>query len=111
LEKSSANYEAINIGTGKPTSIRSMADLLIEAYGAKLEPHISKRYRKGDVRHCYADITKARNLLGYEPTISLEEGLKELAEWAKAHEWGAVDLLEKALRELEERKLTSYLEK
>jgi dTDP-L-rhamnose 4-epimerase len=107
LEKSSVNYQAINIGTGKPTSIRNMANLLIKAYGAKLEPFISQRYRKGDVRHCYADIKKARNLLGYEPTIDLEEGLKELAEWAKAHEWGAVDLFEKALKELEERKLAS----
>jgi len=105
LEKSSANYEAINIGTGKPISIRRIADLLIEAYGAKLEPYISQRYRKGDVRHCYADIKKARNLLGYKPSISLEEGLRELAEWAKAHKWGAVDLFEKALNELEERKL------
>jgi len=107
LEKSSVNYQAINIGTGKPTSIRNIANLLIEAYGAKLEPYISQRYRKGDVRHCYAGITKARNLLGYKPTISLEEGLKELAEWANAHGWGAVDLFEKALRELEERKLAS----
>lgn len=110
LEKSSANYQAINIGTGKPTSIGNIANLLIEAYGAKLEPHISLRYRKGDVRHSYADITKARNLLDYKPSISLQDGLKELAEWAKAHEWGSVDLFEKSLRELEEKKLTSKIE-
>jgi len=108
LEKSSANHQAINIGTGKPASIRRIADLLIKAYGkTKLKPYISQRYRKGDVRHCYADMTKARNLLGYEPTISLREGLKELAEWAKAHDWGAVDLFEKALKELKEKHLAA----
>jgi len=81
--------------------------ILHGGYGTKLEPYISQGYRKGDIRHCYADITRARNLLGYKPSISLEEGIEELAEWAKAHEWGAVDLFEKALRELEERKLAS----
>jgi len=80
--------------------------LIIEACGdAKLEPYTSQRYRKEGVRHCHADITKARNLLGYEPSIAIQEGLRELAEWAKAHEWGAVNLFEEALRELEERKL------
>jgi len=51
LERNSANYQAIDIGTGKPTSIRRIADLLIEAYGnIKLEPHILQRYRKGDTK-------------------------------------------------------------
>lgn len=107
LERSSADYEALNIGTGEAASIRQISDSLIEVYGARLEPYVSQEYRKGDVRHCYANIAKARRVLGYEPSVSLEDGLRELAEWARAHEWGAVDLFEKALRELKEKQLIS----
>lgn len=42
---------------------------------------------------------------GYEPSVSLEDGLREVAKWARAHEWGATDLFEKALRELKQRQL------
>lgn len=106
LEKSAADFTAVNIGTGRQTSIKRIAELLIKTLDYKLNPHVSNRYRKGDIRHCYADISKARNLLGYEPTIKLEDGLKELAEWAKTHGWGVVDLFEKTLKELEDKGLT-----
>jgi len=78
LEKSAADFTAVNIGTGRQTSIKRIAELLIKTLDYKLNPHVSNRYRKGDIRHCYADISKARNLLGYEPTIKLEDGLKEM---------------------------------
>lgn len=107
LEKSAADYEAINIGTGEASSIRRISDLLVDVYGVRLEPFVSQKYRKGDVRHCYADIRKARRVLSYKPSVGLEEGLRELAKWARAHEWGAIDLFEKALRELKERELVS----
>ncbi|MEM0172593.1 MAG: GDP-mannose 4,6-dehydratase, partial [Thermoproteota archaeon] len=68
-------------------------------------PIISNKFRKGDIRHCFADISKAKELLGYEPKISIEEGFKELVIWAKKHHWEAVDLFDKAMKELEERKL------
>ena len=105
LEKNSANYSKINIGTGKPISIKEIANLLIEIYGINVKPYISYRYRKGDVRHCFADISKAKNLLAFMPSISIKEGLIELTYWAKEHKWGAIDLFEKSLKELEERKL------
>lgn len=105
LEKSSADYMAVNIGSGKSISITKLADLLTEVYGTEIEQYISQRDRKGDIRHCYADIKRARELLGYKPSINIEEALMELAGWAKDHKWGAIDLFEKALRELEERKL------
>lgn len=105
LEKNSANYMAINVGSGKPTSILELAQLLIEIYGVKVTPHISYLYRKGDIRHCYADLTRAKEYLDYNPTISLSEGLRELAEWARTHGWGARDLFEQAIKELEEKEL------
>jgi len=55
----------------------------------------------------YIKRTKARKLLNLKPTISLEDGLTELAEWAKTHDWGAIDLFEKALKELKEKRLAA----
>jgi dTDP-L-rhamnose 4-epimerase len=47
----------------------------------RLTPEVTGKYRMGDIRHCFADITRARELLGYAPQVSLEEGLVELTEW------------------------------
>ena len=106
LEHNNANYEAINIGTGKPITIKNLAETLTKVYNKpNLKPYISNEYRKGDIRHCYADITKAQKLLDFQPTITLKDGLNELASWAKTHGWDAVDLFEKALKELKERHL------
>jgi dTDP-L-rhamnose 4-epimerase len=106
LEHSNADYQAINIGTGKPLTIKKLAETLTKLYDKpNLQPYLSNEYRKGDIRHCYADTSKAQNLLGFKSTISLQNGLGELADWAKAHGWGAVDLFEKALKELKERHL------
>ncbi|MEM0171606.1 GDP-mannose 4,6-dehydratase [Thermofilum sp.] len=105
LEKSSANYLPLNVGSGRAISIRQIAELLAKLLNLKIEPIISNKFRKGDIRHCFADISKAKELLGYEPKISIEEGFKELVVWAKKHHWEAVDLFDKAMKELEERKL------
>jgi dTDP-L-rhamnose 4-epimerase len=105
LERGGADYMAINVGCGEPISIKGLAEVLIKLYQANVTPYTSNRYRKGDIRHCYADLTKAEKYLGYKPAVAREEGLEELVEWAKAHGWAAVDLFEEAMRELEERKL------
>ncbi|MGD9130324.1 MAG: SDR family NAD(P)-dependent oxidoreductase [Candidatus Bathyarchaeota archaeon] len=108
LENSNANYEAINIGTGKAISIVELAETLIELYNKpNLKPHVSNEYRKGDIRHCYADTTKAQKLLNFKPATTLQEGLTELAGWAKTHGWDAVDLFEKALQELKAKRLAT----
>lgn len=105
LERGSADYQALNIGTGSPVSIIAIADLLIHTFGAKLQPYISQNFRKGDIRNCYADISKAQKLLGYESTVNLESGMQELVSWADTHKWGAVDLFNKALVELQKKGL------
>ena len=108
LESKNADYKAINIGTGKPISIKELAETLIKLYNKpNLKPLVSNEYRKGDIRHCYANITKAQNLLNFEPSKSLQEGLMELSGWAKTHGWDAVDLFDKALKELKEKKLAT----
>ena len=101
-------FKTINIGTGKPVNNKKLAETLTKLYNKpNLKPYISNEYRKGDIRHCYTDTTKAQKLLNFQPSISLEDGLNELAEWAKTHGWDTADLFEKALKELKERHLTS----
>jgi dTDP-L-rhamnose 4-epimerase len=103
LESDRANYQAINIGTGKPTAIKQVSKLLSEGLGKKVQPEIVGRYREGDIRHCVADISKAKSLLGYEPRITLSEGIPELLVWVK--EQAAKDQVEAATAELESRQL------
>ena len=82
MERSESNGEVINVGCGKPISIRSVAEILASALGkSDLTPVITRKYRAGDIRHCYADLTKARQLLGYEPQVTHEEGFRKLAAW------------------------------
>ena len=85
LQTENANYAAVNIGTGSPSSIRNIACLLIELYGVadKLGPLIKDEYRIGDIRHCFADVARAKELLGYESTISLGQGLEDLIRWGE----------------------------
>ena len=65
---------------------------------------VAVKYRTGDVRHCFADISKAKELLGYEPQTYLEDGLTELADWLRGQI--AIDRVDQAARELERRGLT-----
>ncbi len=98
MEKNGANYEALNVGTGKPVSILKVAEVLINLYGKSLKPKITNKYRAGDIRHCFADISKIRDKLGYEPQISFEEGMEELVAWGMDVE--AEDKFDKAFEEL-----------
>lgn len=81
LETDAGDYEAMNIGTGRPTSIKQIARLLANGLGKNIEPEIVGKYREGDIRHCVADISKARRLLGYEPNVTLEAGFTDLLGW------------------------------
>ncbi|MEK6891244.1 MAG: GDP-mannose 4,6-dehydratase, partial [Nanoarchaeota archaeon] len=72
LEKDEANNNVINIGSGKPTSIKEIATIIAITLGKEELVKISGEYRKNDTKHCYANISKAKKLLGWEPKISLE---------------------------------------
>lgn len=102
MEKSKADYEMFNVGTGKPTSILDIASTLSKLYGKNLKPEIVNKYRSGDIRHCYADISKLKKL-GFKPSVSFEPGMRELVEWGKTQE--AEDKSEAAYQELKERGL------
>jgi dTDP-L-rhamnose 4-epimerase len=105
LERDEARGCAINIGSGQQYTIRELAARIAAAMGkGHLEPEIAGKYRVGDVRHCFADISLARRLLGYEPRIAFEEGLGELVEWLEGQV--AVDRVDQASAELSARGLT-----
>jgi dTDP-L-rhamnose 4-epimerase len=103
LDTDRADYQAINVGTGAATSIRTVSRLLAQGLGLDLEPEIVAKYREGDIRHCVADISKAKSLLGYEPQVSLERGIPELLSWVRAQ--AAQDQVASATAELESRQL------
>ena len=103
LENDGADYHAVNVGTGVPTSVREVAKLLGEGLGKNLEPEIVAKYREGDIRHCVSDISRARKLLGYEPRVTLKQGIPELLQWVSAQ--SAEDQVSKATAELETRQL------
>jgi dTDP-L-rhamnose 4-epimerase len=82
LVQDEAVGEAINIGSGHAVTVREIAARIRAALGSSAgEPEINGKYRMGDVRHCFADIRRARSVIGYEPEVSLDNGLRELAGW------------------------------
>jgi len=83
MESPSADGKAINIGSGTPISIREIASALSCAMNLQIFCEITGKYRAGDIRHCFGDISKARELLGYEPRVRFEDGLAELIEWLR----------------------------
>lgn len=103
LETDRADYQTVNVGTGIPTSINQVTRLLSEGLEKNFEPQIVGKYREGDIRHCVADISRARDLLGYEPRVTLESGIPELLEWVR--EQSPADQVAQATAELETRQL------
>lgn len=95
-----------NVGSGASRTITSIAEDLAHVLGKReIRPHIVGKYRAGDIRHCYADITRAQAILGFRPEIDFAAGLEELAEWLAGQE--AEDNVDKATAELEKRGLVA----
>jgi len=80
------------------------AETLIKNLDSSVDIDIVRKYREGDIRHCYADISKIQKKLGFKPRSKFEEGISDLVEWVKRQK--AVDQFEKSQRELKEKKLT-----
>ncbi|MEX0721651.1 MAG: NAD-dependent epimerase/dehydratase family protein [Balneolaceae bacterium] len=105
LENSGASNEVLNIGSGRNYTVLEIAEKLSQALDKKhITPIINGKYRVGDIRHCYADISKAGKSIGFSPQISLEKGMEELTDWL-IHQV-AEDRVEHATEELSSRGLT-----
>lgn len=100
IEREDVADEALNIGTGTPTSLLELLALLRREIppAAGMEPEIMGQFREGDVRACYADIARARRVLGFSPGVVIADGVKELASWVSTQP--AVDHSNEALEEL-----------
>jgi dTDP-L-rhamnose 4-epimerase len=104
LEAPGAPGHAMNIGSGQASTVLDIAATLGKALGrSDIAPDITRQFRVGDIRHCFADITLARMVLDYAPRISLEQGLEELVEWIRTQT--AQDRADLASRELVHRGL------
>ncbi|WP_119678836.1 NAD-dependent epimerase/dehydratase family protein [Indioceanicola profundi] len=105
LESPASANAVLNVGSGRAVSIAELGERLARIVGKEhLTPEVTGRYRVGDIRHCFADIGKARALLGYEPQVTQEEGMAELAEWLSGQV--CVDRVDEASKELAMRGLT-----
>ena len=104
LESPAAEGQVVNVGSGRSYTIQEIAARLGTILGRPIAPEITGKYRVGDIRHCFADITRARELLGFVPQHDLDQGLPELAEWLAGQT--AHDRVEEASAELAARGLT-----
>ncbi|RKZ04805.1 nucleoside-diphosphate-sugar epimerase [Candidatus Fermentibacteria bacterium] len=105
IESDKANGEVFNLGTGRKLSIMDVGTAIARELGKPSDNFIvNNQYRAGDIRHCYADISRAEDLLGFRASIAFEDGVSELCSWVGSQT--AVDMVDKATEELKKRGLT-----
>lgn len=100
IEKSEGDYQVFNVGTGRKLAVLDVANVLMDKLSFKGEPQIVNRFREGDIRHCYADISLIKKILGYEPKVKFEDGIIDLVNWVKLQKAEdkvnfAIDILDK----------------
>ncbi|WP_332020168.1 SDR family NAD(P)-dependent oxidoreductase [Kaistella sp.] len=81
LKNDLANNEIMNVGTGKPTSVLSVAKMLVKMYGKHEKINVSGDFRIGDIRHNFADLSKMKRILDFEPKVSFEQGISDFTDW------------------------------
>jgi dTDP-L-rhamnose 4-epimerase len=100
LEKKEADYHVFNVGSGKSTTVKKLAETLKSYYKSDSEISITGNFRLGDIRHNYADISKINNLLGFVPKYDFEQGIKLFTDWVKTESIGNNNLYQKSLTEM-----------
>lgn len=95
---------AVNVGSNERTTVKQVAELVNRYFGGKSKIRISGAFREGDIRHGVADLTRAQSLLGYQPTIRFEQGLRNFLAWAEESEPG-IGGYESSLEEMKVRGL------
>jgi dTDP-L-rhamnose 4-epimerase len=103
LERRDVADVALNVGTGRSTSVAALAEAIARTLGVTLAPEIVGRFREGDIRHCVADVSRIRRVLGFAARVPLETGVEDLATWAR--EQRAEDRVAQARAELERKGL------
>ena len=103
MHNEKANYEIMNLGSGIATTINDVASTIGEVLDVEVQPEVTGQFRKGDVRHCYAEMSKTQTILDYSHKVSFKEGIEKLVEWAQTEE--SVDKFDKAQDELKSKGL------
>ena len=98
LELDSADYDVLNFGTGRRLTVLDIAQMLAQRLNPGIEADSVGQYRAGDIRHCYADLSRIQLALGFEPQINFEQGIEDLVGWVIGQQ--ASDRVAVALDEL-----------
>jgi dTDP-L-rhamnose 4-epimerase len=104
LERDGADGRAVNVGSGRSASVLEIAHELARGLGKEIAPELPGTFRAGDIRNCFADVSLARELLGFEAEVALEAGLAQLSEWLETQQ--TPDRFDQAAAELAEKGLT-----
>lgn len=83
MKNPKADYNIFNVGSGESITIAQIAEKIAAVYGSTIKADITNEFRKGDIRHCFADISKIKKTLGWKPSITFKDGMKELIEWSE----------------------------
>ena len=86
MEVPEANGHVFNIGTGVATDVLTVAQTLCKHYGIDVPLKVTGNYRLGDIRHNYADISLAKQILGFEPKWAFDSGIKQFTDWVNCQE-------------------------
>jgi dTDP-L-rhamnose 4-epimerase len=81
LEADLPAFTVANVGSGEPTSVMRVAETLNRLLESRSELQVTGDFRVGDIRHCYADLSNVRSLLGFSPAVDLETGLRAFCDW------------------------------
>ena len=92
------------IGSGVATDVLTVASTLVARYGREVPVQVTGAFRVGDIRHNYADLTRAREHLGFTPRVSFEQGMDAFTRWVQGQEV-AEDHYERSIREMAQKGL------
>lgn len=86
IELEQANNQIFNVGTGVATDVLTVANTLINAYEIEVPVKITGNFRIGDIRHNYADMSKVKKLLNFEPKVDFQTGIDKFTQWVQSQE-------------------------
>ena len=104
LEKKEANHQIFNVGSGIATTVNEVANTLKSLYESEVKISVSGKYRLGDIRHNYADLSKIKKALGFVPKFDFKSGISKFVAWVKTQEI-MEDKYESSIEELKKKGL------
>jgi dTDP-L-rhamnose 4-epimerase len=104
IEKEEADYYSFNVGTGVPITVLEVAQTLMKDYGKEIPLEITGQYRKGDIRHNFADLSLLKEKLHFTPSVNFETGIRKFCDWVSSQEIKS-DRYEQSLAEMKSKGL------